>query len=205
MRSIETSKLVNIKKTIEKSVLVVTVFMVFLAGCTTIVDATTSKPLEIDPAERSFGTYLDDKKIQVVVAVNIRKAHPDLKNSHINVNSFNGVVLLTGQVPDAELRTLAAQTASAVNGVRQVHNEIGVTGNIAFLSRTNDTWLATKVKAAFISSPEISDVSIKTVIEDGVVYLMGKVTQATADAAANLASNIGGVKEVVRVFEYIQG
>ena len=184
--------------------LITLLLLTALSACTTIMDATTSKPMAINPAERSFGTYIDDRRIQTVVGVNIRKAHPGLKHSHINVDSFNGVVLLTGQVPDGELRTLAAQTASAVNPVRQVYNELRITGNTAFLSRVNDSWLATKVKTAFVISPDIKDVSIKTVVEDGVVYLMGKVDQTTADRAANLVSNIGGVKEVVRVFEYIQ-
>ena len=174
------------------------------SGCTTIVDATTSEPIELSPEERSFGTYIDDKRLQVIVAVNIRKADPTLKKSNIQVNSYNGVILLTGQVPTHELRTLAAKTGAKVNSVRQVHNELQVKGNTSLLTRTSDTWLATKVKASLIGSEDIKDTAIKVIVEDGVVYLMGMVAQDVANLAANLVSNTGGVKEVVRVFEYVQ-
>jgi osmotically-inducible protein OsmY len=174
-----------------------------LHGCTSIVDATTKEPINPDPGKRSLGTYVDDKRLQVIVGVNIRKADPALKLSHIEVTSFNGVILLTGQVPTEALRQLAGQTAKAVNTVRQVHNELQARDNTAFLSRSNDTWLATKVKSNLIADKEIKGLRIKTIVEDGVVYLMGLVAQSEASKIANIVSNIGGVKEVVRVFEYI--
>lgn len=172
------------------------------SACTTIVDSTTKEPIQPDPSQRSLGTYIDDKRLQVIVGVNIRKADPLLKKSNINVTSFNGVVLLTGQVPSHDLRLLAAQTASKVNGVRQAHNELQVKENTAFLSRTHDIWLGTKVKAILVANKEIKGLKIKVVIDDGVVYLMGLVSQQEANLASNLVSNTGGVKEVVRVFEY---
>jgi osmotically-inducible protein OsmY len=186
-----------------QSITLITCLLLFISGCTTIVDATTKEPIQPDPSKRSFGTYIDDKRLQVIIGVNIRKADPELKQSHINVTSFNGVVLLTGQVPTQELRTLAAQTATNVNTVRQVHNELQVKGNTAILSRTNDSWLATKTKSALIANKDIKSLKVKTIVEDGVVYLMGLVSQAEANNIANVVSNIGGVKEVVRVFEYI--
>jgi osmotically-inducible protein OsmY len=184
-------------------------FLLFLLisliqGCTSLVDATTKEPITPDPSKRSFGTYIDDKRLQVIVGVNIRKASPELKLSNIDVTSFNGVVLLTGQVPDASLRQLAGQTAKAMTTVRQVHNELQVGENTAFLTRSNDTWLGTKVKTTLIADKDIKGLKIKTVIENGVVYLMGLVTQAEANKISNAVSNIGGVREVVRVFEYIQ-
>jgi osmotically-inducible protein OsmY len=41
------------------------------------------------------------------------------------------------------------------------------------------------------------------VTESGVVYLMGLVTRAEADAASEIASTTANVQKVVRVFEYI--
>ncbi|MGH1439743.1 MAG: BON domain-containing protein [Cellvibrionaceae bacterium] len=176
---------------------------ILASGCTTIVDATTKEPLQPDPSQRSFGTYIDDKRLQVIVGVNIRKADSRLRqSSNINITSFNGVVLLTGQVPAPELRILAGETATKVNGVRQVHNELQMRGNLPFLARSNDTWLGTKVKTVLLADKQVKGLKIKVIVENSVVYLMGLATQEEANIAANLASNVGGIREVVRVFEY---
>lgn len=191
----------SLNKTIGTFLLITS--MCLLNACTTLVDATTKEPIQPDPSQRSFGTYIDDKRLQIIVGVNIRKADSRLRqSSNINITSFNGVVLLTGQVPGPELRALAGETAAKVNGVRQAHNELQVKGNSPFLNRTNDTWLATKVKTTLLADKQVQGLKIKVIVEDAVVYLMGLATQQEANTAANLASNISGVKEVVRVFEY---
>jgi osmotically-inducible protein OsmY len=90
-----------------------------------------------------------------------------------------------------------------MRNVRKVYNELTLAGKTSLLSRTNDRWLTTKVKSAF-STAELSDATrIKVVTENGVVYLMGLLTRAEADAAANIARKIQGVQKVVKVFEYI--
>ncbi len=174
-----------------------------LGACTTIVDTATSKPIETDPGKRSFGTYLDDQKLEVIAGVNINKANADLKRAHVNVTSYNNIILLTGQVPNQELKVLGEQTAAQVNGVRKVYNELQIKGNTALLVRTNDTWLATKVKAVFITDKIINSSKIKVIVEDGTVYLMGIATQAEADYATEVTSKIAGVQAVVKVFEYL--
>ena len=113
------------------------------------------------------------------------------------------ILLLTGQVTDPALKQLAEQTAAQVNTVRKVYNEIQVKGNIALLVKTNDTWLTTKVKTVFITDELIDSSKIKIEVEDGVLYLMGLMTNSEADYVTGVASNIGGVKEVVKVFEYV--
>ncbi|WP_444919725.1 BON domain-containing protein [Microbulbifer sp. CnH-101-G] len=174
-----------------------------LGGCSTVMEATHDGPIEQDPGKRSLGTYIDDERIETIVTVNINKAHPDLKTSNIDVTSFNGVVLLTGQVPDQELRLLAGRTASQVQNVRQVYNETQVRGKVTFLASTSDAWLTTKVKTNLLAHKEIDGARIKVVTENGVVYLMGLLTPAEAERAADLTRSIGGVQKVVKAVEYI--
>lgn len=174
-----------------------------LAGCTTVLEATHDGPIEPDPGERSFGTYLDDGKIDRVTTVNINKANPELKASNINVNVFNGVVLLTGQVPNNDLRLLAGRTAQQVPNVRQVYNEIQVRGNVSFLASSSDTWLTTKVKSNLLANSEVDSGRIQVITENGVVYLMGLLTHAEAERAADVTRSIGGVQKVVKAVEYI--
>jgi osmotically-inducible protein OsmY len=174
-----------------------------LSGCTTIIDSTTNQPIEPDPGKRSIGTYINDESLEVIAGVNINKAHPDLKLAHVNPNSFNRIILLTGQVPTQELKILAEETTAKINNVRKVYNELKIKGNTALLVRTNDTWLATKVKTVFIADKMIDSSKVKIIVEDGVVYLMGLLTSSEADYVASVTSNVAGVQEVVRVFEII--
>ncbi|MCW8125608.1 BON domain-containing protein [Microbulbifer halophilus] len=174
-----------------------------LAGCSTVLEATHDGPIQQDPGERSFGTYMDDQKIDTVTTVNINKAHPDLKASNIDVNVFNGVVLLTGQIQDNEMRLLAGRTAQQVQNVRQVYNEIQVRGNVSLLASSNDAWLTTKVKSVLLANDEVDSGRIKVITENGVIYLMGLLTRAEAERAAEVTRSIGGVQKVVKAVEYI--
>lgn len=174
-----------------------------LSSCTSLIDATRDDPIQFDPSKRTLGTLIDDQQLETATAVNLNKASPELKASHISVVAFNGIVLLTGQVPTNDLRLLAGDTAKKLNGVRQVFNEIQVQGKTSLLARTNDSWLTTKVKSTLIAHKDIDSSRIKVVTEDGVVYLMGLVPRAAGDKAANVTSNIRGVQKVVKAFEYI--
>ncbi|AWF82384.1 phospholipid-binding protein [Microbulbifer sp. A4B17] len=193
----------NKKLTLGKYLLAALAATTLLAGCSTLLEATHDGPIQQDPGERSFGTYIDDQRIETVTTVNINKAHPDLKTSNININSFNGVVLLTGQVPSQELRLLAGRTAEQVQNVRQVYNEIQVRGQVTLLASTSDTWLTTKVKSNLFANKEVDSGRIKVVTENGVVYLMGLLTPAEAERAAEVTRSVGGVQKVVKAVEYI--
>ncbi|WKD50784.1 BON domain-containing protein [Microbulbifer spongiae] len=193
----------NRQRSLQKRLLVMVSALFLLAGCSTVLEATHDGPIQQDPGKRSLGTYIDDQRIETIVKVNINKAHPDLKAADIGVTSFNGVVLLTGQIPDQELRLLAGRTAGQVQNVRQVYNETQVRGKVSLLATTNDAWLTTKVKTNLLTNKEIDSGRIKVVTENGVVYLMGLLTQAEAERAADVTRSIGGVQKVVKAVEYI--
>lgn len=173
------------------------------AACTTVLHKVKKEPFQPDPQDTSLGTDIDDFQIETAVAVNIKKAHPQLEAAHVNVHAYNGVVLLTGEVPTADLRTIAGDTARKYRGVRQVHNELQIRNPTSYLSRVNDGWLTTKVKSKLIASKEVKAGDIKVITENSVVYLMGIVPQSEAARAASIASTTSGVRKVVKVFEYL--
>jgi osmotically-inducible protein OsmY len=151
----------------------------------------------------SVGEAFDDSRNESLAKKRVRDAHPGLAEANISVTSFYGVLLLTGQVSSVNLIPIASAQVKPMRNVRKVYNELAVAGKTSLLSRTNDRWLTTKVKSAF-SAAEFSDATrIKVVTDNGVVYLMGLLTRAEADAAANIARDIQGVQKVVKVFEYI--
>lgn len=179
------------------------VMLIFLNSCTDIVSSMRSEPIQPDPSETSIGTDLDDFQMGVAVGVNIDKASQELKQSHVNVKAYNGVVLLTGEVPSQDARILAGNVANQYRGVRLVHNELQVQGKSSFLSRTNDNWLLTKLKTKYLASEDVRSGAIDIVVEQGAVYLMGITSRQEADRAAEIASNTGGVRRVVKLFEYL--
>lgn len=122
---------------------------------------------------------------------------------HVNVNSFDREVLLTGEVPNEEDKQRAEQAAMQVVNVRSVINELGVMGDSSFTSRSNDALISTKVKASLVDAKDIFASTIKVTTERGVVYLQGIVTQREADRAADIASRVSGVERVVKVFHII--
>ncbi len=175
-----------------------------LASCATIVETTTrGEGVKEDPGKRSVGTMIDDSSIETTVQVNIDAADPGLKSAHVSVISFNAVVLLVGQVPSQDLKNLATRVATQTTRVKTVHNELEIAGTTTFLSRSNDSWITTKLKTLMLADPTVSGLRTKVVTENGVVYLMGLVTQEEARLTVELVSNASGVTKVVRAFEYI--
>ena len=178
-------------------------FGLWIQGCTSITSAISDEPIQIDPGKRLLGTYVNDEQLETIAKDNIDKAHADLKKANINVNVFNGVALLTGQIIDEELRRLAADTVSNIHPIRQVHNELQVQGNISLISQANDTWLANKVKTKLLTHKDVEGTRVKVIAEDGTIYLMGLVSRIEADKITEIVRASSGVQQVVRVFEYI--
>ena len=151
----------------------------------------------------SVGGAFDDSRNESLAKKRLRDAHPGLADANISVTSFNGVVLLTGQVSSASLIPIASAQVEPLRNVQKVYNELTVAGKTSLLARANDSWLTTKVKSAFSAAESSDTTRIKVVTENSVVYLLGLLTRAEADAAADIAKNIQGVQKIVKIFEYI--
>ena len=178
--------------------------MLALNGCATVISATTGdEGVQENRGRRSLGAMLDDSSIETSIKVNLDAADQRLKESHINVVSFNGVVLLVGQVASQELKNLATRVANSPSRVKIVHNELEIAGATTLLVRSSDALLSSKLKTLMLADPTVSGMRTKVVTENGVVYLMGLVTRQEADLAVDLVSKASGVTKVVRAFEYI--
>ncbi len=151
--------------------------------------------------DRSTGTKIDDEFIERVARKEIRSADDRLRGN-VRVVSYNGILLVTGQVEDEALRQAAENAVANVKKVRQVHNEIVVAGRPGFLLRTNDRYLAAKVKTKLIGTEDVDSTRIKVVTEDGVVFLMGVIDRDAAERAVAAARTVSGVRKIVKVFEY---
>lgn len=177
----------------------------FAAGCAPVVvggAAATGAAMVHD--RRSAGTVIDDQTIEFQALGDLHADKELYKQAHINVTSYNKVALLTGEAPTEELKKRAAEIVRGNAKVRRVHNEITLAAPSSFTSRSADTLLTGKVKAAMVGIKDFDPTRVKVVTENGVVYLLGLVTRAEAEAATEAARTTSGVQRVVRIFEYAE-
>lgn len=172
-----------------------------LQGCVEMVVGTAVMGTLAATDRRTFGSQTEDKAIVIKGETRVSRLIGDA--GHVNVNSFNRKVLLTGEVKDEAAKAAVEREVGAIEGVVSIVNdlEIGMLSSIS--ARSNDSLITGKVKASFVDNKDLYANSIKVVTEAGVVYLMGRVTQREGKLAGQIASGVGGVRKVMRIFEYI--
>lgn len=154
---------------------------------------------------RSFGNKIDDQFIAPDVARAIKDAHIDLSTttSRIMVTSYNGIVLVAGQTPRAELKELADKAAKSVPSAKKIYNELQIATPTSGMVRSNDSLLTANIKTRMVSYNDVPASKVKVVTENGVVYLLGIISRAEASRATAVAQEVNGVQKIVRLFEYI--
>jgi osmotically-inducible protein OsmY len=178
----------------------------WISGCAPLViGAAAVGGATIAHDRRTTGTIVDDQAIETKSIAALYREPDLMKQSHINVTSYNNVVLLTGETPTEALRTRAGEIARGIEHVRRVYNELTIAAPSSYMNRSSDSWLTAQVKAHFIEVRNIKGFDptrVKVVSENGTVYLMGLVSRREGDAAAESARQVGGVQRVIKLFEY---
>ena len=175
-----------------------------LEGCIPLViGAAAGGTALVATDRRTTGTQVDDEVIEDKISFNVRERFRD--GFHVNVTSYNAIVLLTGEVPTEAARADIAQLALSTPKVRAIQNELTIGPVTDLGSRSNDTLITSKVKTRFVEANKFQINHVKVVTERGVVYLLGLVRRGEGDAAAEIASTTAGAQRVVKVFEYLAG
>lgn len=174
-----------------------------ISGCSNLISATREEPIRENQGNRTIGNYIEDEAIELKALVNISKGSAPLSQSHINVTSFNGQVLLTGQVPNESVKREAEDVINKTREVKRVHNELEIAGPTSTIVRSNDVYLTSRIKLQLLADKSVEGLRIKVITENGIVYLMGLVSQAEADRAVNVVRAVPGVQRIVKVFEYV--
>jgi osmotically-inducible protein OsmY len=174
-----------------------------LSGCITAIVATAViTTVDIIHDRRTVGEYIDDSAIEVT-ARNILVSNAEVrKAAHVKPQSWNGILLLTGELDSETLKPTLIEKLSSIQGVRQVVDEITIAGKTKLWARTNDALISSKVKTRLLLKTGLDANRIKVVTTRGSVYLMGIVTRTEANKATEYTQTVRGVKRVVKVFEY---
>jgi osmotically-inducible protein OsmY len=156
-------------------------------------------------SRRSAGTFVDDESIELKARLAILEDEQLNSQIHINIISYNGVVLMVGQAPTEQLRAEAEAKVKSIPKVRLIHNEMTIAAPSSLMARSSDSIITAKVKVKILGITGENDndgLRTKVVTENGVVYLMGLLTRQEADAVTGVARQVGGVQKVVKLFEY---
>lgn len=152
---------------------------------------------------RKLENVLKDQHITKMISDQITR-HELRDKNHIEITSFNQIVLLTGETTTQAERQQVEQIARSTPDVQRVYNAIMVKGATSSLTHASDSWITTKIKTEMLATEDLKSGSIKVVTENGTVYLMGIVSHGQADMAVDIARQVSGVQRVIKIFQYNQ-
>ncbi|RRU22896.1 osmotically-inducible protein OsmY [Serratia marcescens] len=176
-----------------------------LQGCiagVVVGSAAVATKTATDP--RSVGTQVDDGTLEARVENALSKDQQLKKDARVVATAYQGKVLLTGQSPNADLTARAKQIAMGVEGTSEVYNEIRQGTPVSLSTASSDTWITTKVRSQLLTSDTVKSSNGKVTTENGEVFLLGLVTQQEGQSAAQIASQVSGVKHVTTAFTYVK-
>lgn len=174
----------------------------FSSGCAPILiggAALTTATVVTD--RRSTGTIVSDEVLEKRVLFNIVEA-VGKDNIHLTVTSFEGKILLSGEVLTQEQKMKAQEVARLSLDVNTVINELAVMDLSTMSTRMSDTMLANKVRASLFGSQNTSLNQVKVVVDRKIVYLLGIVTPNESTIVVDKVSKIAGVQQVVNCFTF---
>ena len=167
-------------------------------GAVVVGSAAVATKTATDP--RTVGTQVDDETLEARVGNALSKDQQLKKEARVVVTAYQGKVLLTGQAPSTDLATRAKQIAMGVDGAREVYNEIRQGTPVSLGTASSDTWITTKVRSQLLTSDSVKSSNVKVTTENGEVFLLGLVTPQEGQSAAQIASQVSGVKHVTTAF-----
>ncbi|AGB84260.1 putative periplasmic or secreted lipoprotein [Serratia sp. FGI94] len=176
-----------------------------LQGCVPAVvvgSAAVATKTATDP--RTIGTQVDDGTLEARVENAMSKDQQLKKDARVVATAYQGKVLLTGQAPNPDLSARAKQIAMGVEGATEVYNEIRQGTPVSLSTASADTWITTKVRSQILTSDTVKSSNVKVTTENGEVFLLGLVTEQEGQSAAQIASQVSGVKHVTTAFTYVK-
>ena len=146
---------------------------------------------------RPFATYSKDAWIDIQAATPLSEIG-SAGTAHIIANAFNSRVLLTGEVATDADKQKATDAVKAISGVKGVDNQLTVGPVSSLATRNNDSFITSKVKSRLVNdNPELGN-AFKIVTENGVVYVLGNLTQSELERGIEITRTTAGVQRVVK-------
>jgi len=191
---------------IGKKLIFISLIPLLLSGCAAVVigaGAAVGTTAAVAHDRRTTGTFIEDQNIELKAAKSFYSDKEIHDSSHLNVTSYNLVVLITGETPSEDIRNRIVNIVREIPKVTHVYDELTIAAPSSWTSRSSDSLITSKVKTKLLTLKDFDGTRVKVVTDKGVVYLMGLLTKAESDDATRVAQGTGGVQKVVKLFQYI--
>src|SRR5579883_1308809 len=147
--------------------------------------------------EESAGDQLKDKTIAAQVSQSWDQYSHDLAHD-LAATVYQSRVLITGRVPNEQMRQEAVQRTWKVDGVKEVYDEVEVGPDTHFADQARDTVISTRLRTDLLADSHIKSINYTVKTESGVVYIIGSArSQAELNRVTDYARNIPNVRRVV--------
>jgi osmotically-inducible protein OsmY len=179
-----------------------------LSGCAAMVAGGAVTAMATAHDRRSTSEVWKDNRLELSIMDTINRDKELALQNHVAVVSHNRVVLVIGEVRTPELKERALGIVRSFDDVRRVVDELQVREPAPFGTGARDATVTARAKTALldiVDLPGFDVTRVNVTTRDGVVYLMGLVTEEEGERVAATISQLSGVARVVKVFEYIEG
>ncbi|WP_352309420.1 BON domain-containing protein [Psychrobacter sp. W2-37-MNA-CIBAN-0211] len=180
-------------------VMLITGFVLVSTGCSTnYLTNSTEGTYGVPMTERTIPQRLLDRSIEHTVKINVYGLKEDLQQiSRMGIDSFNSEVLLTGEVPTEAIKAEVEKVVSSMPDVRRVYNELNVSASKGYSSTVHDGYITSKLLAKVAANDGVKASQIKAVTDNGVVYIMGRMTPTQQSHLIDIANDTIGITELV--------
>ncbi len=195
------------KNTRNLTVIFCTLAVVLLSGCSTKKSfRENASSIYSVPDRRSADIAEKDQDIFVSIREDILSDSELKRFSHVNVAVYNGAVLLTGEVMNEAFKSTIVEAVRIVPHVKIVHDNLVVDYTSDNLSRANDRRINQNIRQALTqirTLPNFDSSLIRVIVEQGSVYLMGRVHRDEGLVVINVVRTEPDIRQLITVFDYI--
>lgn len=176
--------------------------LLLLTGCSpTSFLSSSMATLSTGSQERGFGGYITDGEISTRLKLVLFKRDYEMYQQ-VNVNVYEGRVLLTGNVPTKKIKEDVVKVVWQIPGVKSVMDETIVAPMRTFGQYMKDKWITTRMDTAILFDQTIKSRNYDVHTQNGVVYLTG-LAQSDAELQ-KLLKTAQSIKGVSRVVAYVR-
>ena len=168
-----------------------------LSGCVNAAIGIGTAAVAASTTEKGLSTSVSDSVIQAKLSDSFIQTSQSLFLS-VETSVNNGSVLLTGKLKTQDEKITATRLSWEIKGVREVINEIQLSGTSSLKSSAKDLAASAQLRAALIRDPEISSLNFSIDVVNGIVYLSGVAeTEQERERVVAHAQELRFAKQVV--------
>lgn len=145
---------------------------------------------------RSFGQIIDDSLSTIKVNSAIHDALKGFSEFGINYKIYNKMLLVTGQVPNNQIKEDIAVELNKIPFLNKIINELVIKKNISFTDMALDSSVTLRIKSKLLKTYSTILTQINMHTERGVVYILGRLSIHELNHLLEATVSTGSVSDI---------